>query len=211
MNHIIAYEGLCGTSLALMQEAYVPLYLPWINRRIGIEGTMQRPPMSLSTGVEWVRGLDKEKGKHEVFAVLVRTGEKCVYVGHTGIHGILWPDGRGVTGSIIGAPSARGRGVGTEAKLLLLKHAFDVLGLRKLTSTVKDFNAASMGHLLKCGYRHVGVHKQHLFHEGKFIDEHLFEVFRENWLPIWENYQKERCLPALSPEGRAWVKEATNS
>jgi hypothetical protein len=52
MKHVIAYEGKVGTALALMQEQYVPLFLPWVNWRIGVEGTLQRPPYSAALGVE---------------------------------------------------------------------------------------------------------------------------------------------------------------
>jgi len=44
-------------------------------------------------------------------------------------------------------------GIGTEAMLLLLYHAFMILGLRKVTATVKVFNAPSMGHSIKSGYK----------------------------------------------------------
>ncbi len=209
MQHIIAYEGLVNVSLGLMQEEYIPTYLPWINRRIGIDGTLQRPPYSLASGIEWVRGLDAQKGKNEVFAILLHRGtgkrRSYQYIGHTGMHGINWQHGFATTGSIIDPDNGQGRGYGTEAKLLLQYHAFMVLGLRKLTSTVKVFNGGSLGHLLKCGYRIVGRHKKHHFHEGRFVDEVFLEVFRDEWWPIWERYQKRKTLPKLSKTERALV------
>jgi len=213
MKHVIAYEGKSRTALALMQEQYVPLFLPWLNWRIGIEGTLQRPPHSLAQGIEWVRGKDKSKGTDEVFAILERTaaGKKKSYryVGHTGIHGLAWPDGNAKTGSIIGARGARGKGIGTEAKLMLLYHAFMVMGVRKLTSEVKIFNARSAGHLMKCGYRYVGTYRQHHFHEGHHINEMIFEVFREDWEPIWHAYQKSGELPQLTDAQRSELTALT--
>lgn len=214
MNHIIAYEGKVAASLGVMLEEYVPLFAPWINRRIGIEGTLLRPPYSLTSGTDWVRGFEKSKERDEIFAVLLRDGTGGLpsyqYVGHMGVNRIQWPDGIATTGSIIGAPGTQGRGLGTEAKLLLLYHAFMVLGLRKLTSSVKAFNAQSMGHLVKCGYKQVGrYHKQHL-HEGRYVDEILFEIFRGDWEPIWDRYQETGTLPKLTDEQRAHVHAETS-
>ena len=203
MKHVIAYKGVCGTSLGLMQEAYASSFVPWINWRIGVEGTQQRPPMSFEMGRQWVRELDQKKGSSEVFAVLTQKGKRAHrFVGQMGVANISWPNGVGSTGSIVGEPSARGRGVGTEAKLLLLYHAFNVLGLRKLTSHVKSFNGPSLGHLLKCGYKIVGCHRKQDFHEGAFVDEYLLEVFRGDWEPIWAVYQETKTLPTLSQSAR---------
>jgi RimJ/RimL family protein N-acetyltransferase len=210
VKHIIAYEG-NHVALGLMQEAYVPLYLPWINKRTGIEGTLQRPPMSHAVGVEWIRSLDTQKGKNEVFAVLMHKGKSYEYAGHMAVHDIKWPDGVGKTGSIIGHRAARGRGIGTEAKLLLLYHAFEILGLRKIVSDVKTFNGQSLGHLLKCGYRPVGRYRKHVFHEGRFVDEILLEIFRDDWYSVWKAYQKTKALPKLSSKDRAWVSQTVSS
>jgi len=215
MKHIIAYEGKVKTALGLMQEEYISLFLPWANRRVGIEGTNLRPPYAMSNGVEWVRKLEKDKGKHEVFAVLVRTTgaeqEPYQYVGHMGMHNIQWPNGCATTGSVIGADDARGRGVGTEAKLLLLYHSFMVVGLRKIISTVKAFNSQSAGHLIKCGYHFAGRYRQHFFHEGRFVDELHFEIFKEDWEPVWDRYQETGILPKLTDEQRALISKETSS
>ncbi len=210
MKHVFVYKGKVRVALGLMQEEYIPLFLPWANWRIGIEGTLLRPPYSLASGIEWVRGLDKAKGKNEVFAVLLRTEakrESYRYVGHMGVHNVQWPDGFATTGSVIGAKEARGHGVGTEAKLLLMYHSFMVLGLRKLISRVKVFNTQSAGHLIKCGYKPVGRFHKHNLHDGEYIDEILLEVFREDWEPIWEQYQTTGALPHLSDEQRMFVSE----
>ncbi len=212
-NHIITYEGV-RTSLALLQPFYAAEYIPWPNRRVDVNGTLQRPPYYPENFIEWLEGLRKSKGSHEVFAVLAhetrRRKRTYRYLGHMGIHNVSWPNGVATTGSILGAPNARGNGYGTEAKLLIQHHAFHVVGLRKLASEVKAFNAPSLGHLLKCGYRIIGRRKAHDFHEGSFVDVILLECFREDWEPIWEAYQVLGKLPSLTEEQRVCVSEETN-
>jgi RimJ/RimL family protein N-acetyltransferase len=214
IQHLIAYEGKF-VSLAVMQEEYIHLFAPWPNRRIGVEGTLQRPPYSIERGLEWVRSLDGKRGVHEVFAILVHVetehGREYLYVGHTGLHNITWPDARCTSGSVIGHPEGRMNGYGTEAKLLLLYHAFMVLGLRKVCSEVKAFNAASLGHLLKCGYQVYGRDPQQIFHEGEYVDEFMLGVFRKDWEPIWQKYQKTGKLPKLTKRQRAYVSKETTT
>lgn len=210
MKDIIAYEGMGSIALGLMIEEYVPIYIPWINERSSIRGTTQRPPYSAVMGVEWVRGLDNKRGKEEVFAVLIKQKTKKPmyrYVGHIGVHGIVWPHGFGTVGTMIGDKSAQGVGCGTEAMLLMLYHAFMILGLRKLTTMVKAYNAPSMGHLLKCGYQSVGRFKRHHLHEGGFVDEVLFEVFRDEWEQVWRKYQETSLPPRLSNEQKQLVMD----
>ncbi len=215
MKHIITYEGLCKVSLGVMLEDYVPLYLPWVNKRIGIEGTLLRPPYTEQAGREWVRSFSGLNGSQEVFAVLLHGKQRKKmpyrYVGHMGIHDINLRNGFATTGSVIGDPRGRTGGCGTEAKLLLMYHAFKVLGLRKLISGAKYWNGASMGHLIKCGYKVVGRYHRHHLHEGKHIDECLLEVFREDWEPIWQQYQETKQLPKLTLEQRELVKKETSS
>jgi len=214
MNHILVHVGKGPVALGLMQEEYVPLFAPWINAHTSIEGTLLRPPYSLASGVKWVHDLEKKKGVDEIFAILALT-KQCIqshvmtaykFVGHMGIHGAVWPHGFASTGSVIGSPEAQGKGYGTEAKLLLLYHAFMVMGLRKITSTVKAFNKGSAGHLLKCGYQYTGRMRKHHAHKGGYVDELLFEIFREDWQPIWDKYQTTGELPKLSTAQRELIR-----
>ncbi|PIR46966.1 MAG: hypothetical protein COV07_01360 [Candidatus Vogelbacteria bacterium CG10_big_fil_rev_8_21_14_0_10_45_14] len=53
-------------------------------------------------------------------------------------------------------PKMRGMGVGTEAKMGLLRIAFEELGLKKLFALVNKLNPASLRYLEKQGYRRSG-------------------------------------------------------
>ncbi len=84
-----------------------------------------------------------------------------------------------------------------------------ILGLTSVDSKVKCFNAASLGHLLKTGYRIYGRIPRRIFHEGHLVDELILAVFREDWEPVWEKYQKMSELPKLTPRQRARVLKET--
>lgn len=213
MQHYIAYEGV-HVALALLLEEYGALHTQATNLRIDVAGTLQRPPYFPSMWTDWLVYLSKNKGKHEAFAILVRDADAdggWRYLGSTDISHIRWPLGDGTTGSMIINSEAQGKGYGTEAKLLLLKHGFHTLGLRKLYSSVKAWNAQSLGHLLKCGYRIVGRYREGAFDNGRFVDQLLLEVFETDWEPVWNRYQAAKELPRLTDAQRELIKKETHA
>lgn len=211
MTDYVVYGG-NGCSLGAMREEYIPLLLPFINDPEVVEGVTAEPPLTLEEELEWFRGIGKLKPGNIIFAIL-RHGENedspLTYVGHTGLHRINRKDGRAVTGTIIFRQDEWNKGIGTEAKLLLLYDAFRVRGLRKVTSSVKAFNARSLGHLIKAGYTIVGRYRNHLFYDGGYVDEIILEVHREQWEPIWETYKSTGQLPKLTDAQRALVSKET--
>jgi RimJ/RimL family protein N-acetyltransferase len=206
MDHYIVYEGK-RVALAAMRREYIEILMKWINNPEVVRGVMIKPPVTLESEIAWYESIGKNSA-NIIFAILLKKDDGSYrYIGHTGLHNIMWPAGRGGTGSLIGDIRWHGKGLGTEAKLLLLHHAFNVVGLRKVTSEVKAFNGNSFGHLLKCGYKVVGHRKEHHFCDGHHVDEILFEIFRKDFEPIWNAYRDSGELPSLTPEQRNLMGE----
>ena len=89
---------------------------------------------------------------------------------------------RGVsqTGSLgywIGAPHAR-HGYMSEALAVVMRFAFEQLGLHRLEAACLDYNDASRGLLEKSGFRNIGHARQYLRIAGKWQDHLLFEILR---------------------------------
>jgi RimJ/RimL family protein N-acetyltransferase len=207
MNH---YPILIGThiSLGAMQREYINLFLSGANNPEVVRGTLIKPPVTLEAELQWYDAAIK---KSDVLFAILKHEEKddFRYIGHTGLHNIMWPDATATSGTIIIDSSCFGKGYGKEAKLLLLFEAFRNRGLRKVCSRVKAFNGNSWGHLLACGYQQIGRHKAHHFYNGGFIDSVDFEIFRENWEVVWEKYQRTKTLPKLSAKKRKCLQKET--
>jgi len=216
MNHFPVHHGLIHVSLGAMQRDYIPLFMPGINNPDVTRGLLIRPPLTLEQELAWYDGLAKREND-VLFAILLHERDEAGsltgyrYIGHTGLHGITWPDGRATSGTVIADPTCLGKGYGTEAKLLLLYEAFRNRGLRKVCSHVKAFNGNSWGHLLACGYEQTGRHEAQHFYNGSFVDEVSFGVFREDWEPVWQTYQETGSLPRLTVEQRALLEKETGS
>ncbi len=123
-----------------------------------------------------------------VLTICLRDGTP---IGSMGLHRINWIDRTATTGSWIAVPYWR-QGYGTEAKLLLLRHAFDTLNLRKMCSSAYANNTASIKHNLNAGYRIEGRRKKQLFRRGRYYDEVLLACFREWWWPKWKKYRQAK-------------------
>ncbi len=188
-----------------MRREYIPLFVPGANDPQVMQGVILRPPVTLEAELEWYDRV--AKSGDILFAILLHEQDTYRYIGHTGLHGITWPNGCAISGTVIAEKSCLGKGYGTEAKLLLLYEAFRNRGLRKVCSQVKAFNGNSWGHLLACGYQQVGRRAAHHFHNGEFVDEISFDVFREDWEPVWKMYQETKELPRLTSEQRALLKK----
>jgi len=207
MTDLIAYRGE-QVSLAAMSRDYLQLFMEHANDLSVTRGILMRPPITLEMEQEWFDSLHKRSATDNIFAILLNTEDgKHRYIGHTGLHHMSWPNGTATTGSIIIDKTLHGAGYGTEAKLLLLYHAFYVKGLRKVSSEVKAFNGNSYGHLVKCGYQCIGCRKAHDFDEGTYVDNFLFEVFKEDFGPLWARYQETKKLPVLTDEQRKHILE----
>jgi RimJ/RimL family protein N-acetyltransferase len=210
-EHYPIHRGLVHVSLGAMRREYLPLFMEGANDPEVMRGVILQPPIALEAELAWY---DKMiQGEDLIFAILLHEKDSVAYryIGHTGLHDITWPNGFATTGTIIVDKSCFGKGYGTEAKLLLLYEAFRNRGLRKVCSHVKAFNGNSWGHLLACGYQQVGRRKRHHFYNGEFVDDIEFDVFREEWEPIWDAYQKTKSLPKLTREQRSFLQKETST
>jgi RimJ/RimL family protein N-acetyltransferase len=113
--------------------------------------------------------------------------------GMTGIHEINWKEGWGTTGTIVGDKSVWGKGLGRELMQLRTNYAFTQTPLRKLKSAYADGNEASARAQAASGYRVVGRYQADRFADGRWRDEILTEVMREDWAKAY------RAKPVSKP------------
>lgn len=70
----------------------------------------------------------------------------------------------------------------TEAKLLLIGHAFDVLGCEAVVLETSHENLRSQAAILRLGARRDGVLRAHMRHrDGTLRDTHVFSILRHEW------------------------------
>jgi len=103
-------------------------------------------------------------------------------VGAASIFGIDWYNRCARMGFIIGDEQYRGRGIGTDARHLVLRYVFDELNLNRIWGGYVITNAASRRFGEKAGAKVAGVLKSELFFHGKYWDIEPHVTSRESWL-----------------------------
>jgi RimJ/RimL family protein N-acetyltransferase len=117
-------------------------------------------------------------------------------VGSTGIWNIDHRDGTGWTG-IKMTPSAGGHGLATDAVMTVMAWAFEVAGLRRLETSMLDFNAASHAlYVGRCRWVEEGRDRQKVLRGGRYCDLIRVAILREEFeaLPDADAYRR-RVLP----------------
>jgi len=136
-----------------------------------------RNPPSVEMEKEWL-----EKGAKDPNSVLWVVEADGRLVGTNAIRNIDWKNGFGTTGTLIGDRSVWRKGIGRESMQLRARYAFTQLPLRKLKSSYFDGNVASGRAQAAAGYREIGRYRADRYVDGRWVDEVVTEVLREDWL-----------------------------
>jgi RimJ/RimL family protein N-acetyltransferase len=175
------------TLLRPVEKADLPHVMTWINDPEIRRFMLNRGPISELYEERWLERIS-EPGPDMTLAVCLLDG---TLIGTMGLHQVNLRHHHGTTGSMIGPHEYRGKGYGSDAKMQLLNFAFNETGLRKVMSRVIAFNTRSAAYSAKCGYREEARLRAQIFSAGKWHDEIILSVFRDDWLPLWEKYLKE--------------------
>lgn len=181
---VIFLEGRI-TNLRPFSKKDAPTIIRWINDPAVREFISAYLPQTEKQEEEWA-----EKGSTEKNIVLCIETKSGIPIGSIGIHNIDWVSRKATTGALIGEKEYWGKGYGTDAKMQLLNYAFNVLNLHKICSDVIAYNKRSLRYSLHCGYKIEGRRRKHHFKNGKYWTLIELGLFKEEWLPIWNRYQK---------------------
>lgn len=104
-------------------------------------------------------------------AIVLKDGDR--HVGNLKLEPIDWRHGKATLGIMIGDGSARGRGIGTEAILLVLRFAFEKLGLHRVALGVTADNLPGIKCYRKIGFVDEGRFREAIRRGGGYVD-HLW-------------------------------------
>lgn len=78
-------------------------------------------------------------------------------------------------------PDHQGEGYATEAARLVVTHGFTELRLHRISATIVASNEASQRVVEKLGFVHEGTKRHDAFHNGEYVDRHVYAVLRDEW------------------------------
>lgn len=129
----------------------------------------------------------RERNEAMAFAVRDASGEM---VGSTRYYDLNAAVPRLSIGYTWYAPKAQRTGLNTEAKLLLLGHAFETLGCVAVAFETSWFNHASRAAIARLGAKQDGVLRGHRRHaDGSVRDTVVFSIIESEWPAVKSNLQ----------------------
>lgn len=152
----------------------------WVNDPEVRQFILRQTPLDDVGEQTWHTSRDRKPFPSDITLALVLK-KKDRHIGTVGLHNIDWINRNAVTGAVIGEADCRDKGYGSEAKALILRYAFDTLGMHRISSNVFSTNPRSLAYLKKSGYQEEGVRRQHRFQQGKWIDDIQLGILASEW------------------------------
>ena len=140
------------------------------------------------TAADWVHKLLDIQAGDEGVTYVVRRLSDGVLVGSSSFFNVDAPNRRLEIGHTWYSGSARRTGVNSEAKLLMLGHAFDTLGCVAVEFRTHFFNSASRAAIERLGAKLDGVlRSQQLLTDGSRRDTVVYSILDIEWPAVRSN------------------------
>ncbi|HXG48634.1 MAG TPA: GNAT family protein [Methylomirabilota bacterium] len=102
-------------------------------------------------------------------------------MGNVYLRDIDWLSRHAALGVFIGERDCRGKGYGSQALRLMLRHAFQDLGLRRVYLFALADNEGALATYRKVGFTLEGTMRQHIFKAGRFRDIVVLGIHADEW------------------------------
>lgn len=134
-------------------------------------------PISLYSQKEWLKVHHSDQSN---MRFVIETKEDGV-VGIVTLHQIDWKNRRAAHGLKIAARNCRGRGIGTDTVMAIMRYAFDELNLVRLEAGWFETNTASKTMYAKCGWTQEGIRRKYVYKNGEYRDLVLGGILAEEY------------------------------
>jgi RimJ/RimL family protein N-acetyltransferase len=169
------------TRLRGIEREDLPRFVEWLNDPEVIHGLLLGTPLSMAQEQSWFDGMRSRPVEEHPLGIEVQTPTGWQLIGNLGLVHIDWKTRQAEVGIFIGDKGFWNQGYGRDAMVLLLRYAFNNLGLNRVWLRVYETNPCAMHSYLKAGFVLEGRQRQGHFQDGKFIDVLLMSALRCEW------------------------------
>lgn len=103
----------------------------------------------------------------------------------------------------------KGKGIGTEALVVILDYYFNELNMRICRSAVYSYNRPSQKFHEKFGFTKEGVGRKQVYARGKYYDMIYYSIFNEEFNKKYSHFQIDAEFEVMANETAKAVSEAT--
>lgn len=166
------------TRLRAIARSDIPTFVRWFNDPEVRQYLETYMPMSLAQEERWFEA-QLEQGDRFIVGIETLEGR---LIGNLSLTNIDWKNSKAVLGIVIGEKEFWGRGYGTDAIVTALGFAFRELNLHRVSLRVYEYNHRAIRCYEKCGFRREGRLREAHFRGGKYHDELVMGILREEML-----------------------------
>jgi RimJ/RimL family protein N-acetyltransferase len=153
--------------------------MAWVNDPAVTRYLHEMRPRSVVEEREWLeRTMRNDDPGSFSLAIDSAEGE---YLGGIGLMHIDRRNRSAEVGIVIARPDDWGQGLGTEAMMLILRHAFEEMNLHRVQLRVYDFNERGMKSYAKIGFVEEGRLREALIRHGKRHDVLIMGILAEEF------------------------------
>lgn len=136
---------------------------------------------------EWVAKtiLDNDK---MVLAICLKENDK--YIGNIMLQEIDLINRSAHMPILLGDKTEWNKGYATEARMMFLKFVFEERGMERIFAYVLEENISSIKMCEKCGYKVEGVLRKSIFKKGKFFNQVILSVLKEEFEVAYMSFCK---------------------
>ena len=135
-------------------------------------------PITFEDEERWYESLRATK---DTYNFAIETLEDNQYIGGCGINKIDWKNSVLIIGIFIGDKEYWNKGYGTDAINILIRFIFEQMNIRKIKLQVFSFNERAIRAYEKCGFKREGVLRQEIFRDGRYHDEIIMGLLRQEY------------------------------
>jgi RimJ/RimL family protein N-acetyltransferase len=155
-----------------------PPIVTWFNDPEVTRTLRRYQPMTLAQEKAWLEQIGRSE-TDVALAIVVRETDQ--FIGVTGLHNLSVRHRHVMFGISIGVKAMWGKGYGTEAAELLVRHAFQTLNLNRVQLEVYELNKPAIRCYEKAGFQIEGRLRQTYFAEGRYWDTLVMGILRSEW------------------------------
>lgn len=164
--------------LRAIERSDIPAFVRWFNDPEVRKYLRMYMPLSQAQEERWFETQLQDQSSL-IFGIETLDGK---LIGNIGLHNITWKDRNAYLGITIGEKNYWGQGYGADAITTLLNFAFTQMNLHRVFLTVYEYNQRAIRCYEKCGFKHEGRMRQAHFYDGKYYDELVMGILRDEFL-----------------------------
>lgn len=167
---------------ALEPEDYLTSY-KWRNDHDLMNGVIDLPRfVSKETERKWVLTAIEEHETGQAVRLAICLKENDHHIGYIYLLSIDHQNKSCEVSTLIGERSYLKKGLASEARYLVLKYAFQELGLFRVRASILSINTASRRSGENFGYTYEGTLRKAVYRNGEFHDVLLFSMLRNEFI-----------------------------